>query len=122
MHGHEPKKRKKRYPSNLSEGAWRCLKPLLPAFSVGRPREVSLRQVVNAILYVLKTGCQWRQLPREFPAWSAVYYYLYRWSRDGTWARLNHTLQRWPRKSKRSAKWINCSPTAWATPMDWSIR
>jgi len=61
--------------------------------AVGRPRQVSLRQVVNAILYVLKTGCQWRQLPREFPAWTAVYYYFYQWSRDGTWARLNHTLR-----------------------------
>ncbi|WP_218132435.1 transposase, partial [Nitrosomonas sp. Nm33] len=47
------------------------MKPHLPVSAVGRPREVSLRQVVNAILYVLKTGCQWRQLPREFPAWSA---------------------------------------------------
>lgn len=87
------KKRKKRYPSNLSEGAWRCLKPLLPVSTVGRPRQVSLRQVVNAILYVLKTGCQWRQLPREFPAWTAVYYYFYRWTQDGTWERLNHTLR-----------------------------
>ena len=89
----QKKKRKKRYPSNLSEGAWRCLKPLLPVSTVGRPRQVSLRQVVNAILYVLKTGCQWRQLPREFPAWTAVYYYFYRWTQDGTWERLNHTLR-----------------------------
>lgn len=65
---HESKKRKKRYPSNLSDGAWRYLKPHLPVSEVGRPRELSLRQVLNAILYVLKTGCQWRQLPREFPA------------------------------------------------------
>lgn len=90
---HESKKRKKRYPSNLSEAAWRCLKPLLPVSAVGRPRLVSLRQVVNAILYVLKTGCQWRQLPREFPAWATVYYYFYRWTKDGTWERLNHTLR-----------------------------
>src|SRR5512144_571797 len=87
------KKRKKRYPSNLSEGAWRCLKPLLPVSRVGKPRELSLRQVVNAIRYGLKTGCQWRQLPREFPAWSAVYYYFDRWSRDGTWECLNHMLR-----------------------------
>lgn len=60
---------------------------------MGKPRELSLRQVVNAIRYVLKTGCQWRQLPREFPAWSAVYYYFDRWSRDGTWERLNHMLR-----------------------------
>ncbi|WP_090572381.1 transposase [Nitrosomonas sp. Nm33] len=48
----------------------------LPVSAVGRSGEVSLRQAVNAILYVLKTGCQWRQLPREFPAWSAAYYYF----------------------------------------------
>jgi putative transposase len=53
---------------------------------------VSLRQVLNAILYSLKTGCQWRQLPREFPAWTAVYYYFRTWSYDGTWARLHHLL------------------------------
>lgn len=93
MERHETKKRKKRYPSNLSDGAWHYLKPHLPVSAVGRPRELSLRQVVNAILSVLKTDCQGRQLPREFPAWNAVYYYFYRWSRDGTWARLNHTLR-----------------------------
>ena len=54
---------------------------------------MSLRQVINAILYILKTGCQWRQLPREFPKWSAVYYYFYRWSGNGTWERLHHLLR-----------------------------
>ena len=49
--------------------------------------------MVNAILYVLKTGCQWRQLPREFPAWPAVYYYFRTWSRNGVWARLHDLLR-----------------------------
>ena len=57
-----------------------------------------MRQVVNAILHVLKTGCQWRQSPREFPAWNAVYYYFYRGLRDGTWERLNHVLCSRPRQ------------------------
>ena len=61
--------------------------------TVGRPRIVSLRQVINAVLYILKTGCQWRQLPREFPDWSAVYYYFSVWSHDGTWARVHHLLR-----------------------------
>ncbi|SFM67771.1 Transposase [Nitrosomonas communis] len=87
------KKRKKCYPSNLSDGAWRYLKPYLPVSPVGRPRELSMRQMVNAILYVLKTGCQWRQLPREFPVWSSVYSYFYRWSYNGTWERLHHLLR-----------------------------
>jgi putative transposase len=61
--------------------------------AVGRPRSVSLRQVINAIPYILRTGCQWRQLPREFPAWTAVYYYFSVWSYDGTWARVHHLLR-----------------------------
>jgi putative transposase len=69
------------------------LKPHLPESRVGRPRQVSLRHVLNAILYVLKTGCQWRQLPREFPHWTAVYYYFYRGSCDGTWVRLHDLLR-----------------------------
>jgi putative transposase len=87
------KNRRKRYPSNLSDGAWKVIKPLLPSPRVGRPREVSLQQIINAILYVLKTGCQWRQMPRDFPPWSAVYYYFRRWRRDGTWRRIHDTLR-----------------------------
>jgi putative transposase len=75
------------------EGAWRYLKPHLPVSVVGRPRELSMRQVLNALLYVLKTGCQWRQLPREFPVWSAVYSYFYNGSCTGTWERLHHLLR-----------------------------
>lgn len=86
-------KRKKRYPSNLSDGAWLYLKPHLPVFTVGRPQKLSMRQVMNAILYILKTGSQWRQLPREFPAWSAVYYYFDTWSRNGTWKRLHNLFR-----------------------------
>jgi transposase len=73
-------------------GACRYLKPHLPVSALGRPREVSLRQVISAILYSLKTGCQWRQLLREFSAWTAVYYYFRQWSSNGTWARLHHLL------------------------------
>jgi putative transposase len=87
------KNRRKRYPSNLSDGAWKAIKPLLPSPRVGRPRELSLRQIINAILYVLKTGCQWRQLPRDFPPWSAVYYYFRCWRLDGTWIRIHDTLR-----------------------------
>jgi len=93
------KKRKKRYPSDLGEGAWRCLKPLPPVSAVGRPGEVSLRQGVNAILRALKTGSQGRrQLPHEFSAWSAVCHYFYGWSRNGTRERLSRTLCCRPRR------------------------
>ena len=57
---------------------------------VGRPRVISLRRVINAILDVLKTGCQWRQLPRDLPVWSAVYYYFRTWTYNGTWERIHH--------------------------------
>nr|VFJ93343.1 MAG: putative transposase [Candidatus Kentron sp. H]VFK00853.1 MAG: putative transposase [Candidatus Kentron sp. H] len=67
-----------------------------------------MRQVINAISYVLTTGCQWRQLPREFPPWSAVYYYFYKWSRDGTWKNL-HDL---PRSRLREKKGRHKHPTA----------
>jgi len=66
---------------------------LLPASPVGRPQTLSLRQILNAIFYVLKTGCQWRQLPRDFPPWSAVYDHFRRWRLDGTWARLHDSLR-----------------------------
>ncbi|SDY88785.1 putative transposase [Nitrosomonas sp. Nm58] len=86
------------YPSDLSAGAWHYLKPHLPVSVVGRPRKLSLRRVINAISYVLKTGCQWRQLPCKFPAWSAVYYYFRCWSRNGTWKRIHHLLRSWLRE------------------------
>lgn len=91
--GYGPQKLRKRYPSNLSDAAWRYLKPHLPTPAVGRPRKVSLRQVINAILYVLTTGCHWRALPREFPPWSAVYYYFHKWAGDGLWERIHHLLR-----------------------------
>jgi len=87
------KKRKKRYPSNLSDGAWIYLRPYPPVYTVGRPQKVSRRQVINAILCILKTGSQWRQLPREFPAWSAVYCYFYTWSCNGAWERLHNLFR-----------------------------
>jgi putative transposase len=93
MSSPKKKRKKKRYSSNLSEGAWRYLKPLLPASIVGRPRTLSLRHIINAILYVLKTGCQWRQLPQEFPCWTAVYYYFRKWTLNGTWKRIHDALR-----------------------------
>lgn len=61
--------------------------------AVGRPRTPSLRQVLTAICYVLKTGCQWRQLPHDLPPWNAVYYDCRRWRLDGTWTRIHETLR-----------------------------
>ena len=66
--------RRKRYPSDLSDEAWNVIRPLLPDSAVGWPSTLRLRQILNAIFYVVKTGCQWHRLPHEFPLWNDVYY------------------------------------------------
>jgi putative transposase len=83
------------YPSDLTDAEWAILEPLLPGRkSTGRPPRVDRREVVNAIFYVLRTGCQWRYLPAEFPNWNTVYWYFARWQEDGTWEQINDTLRR----------------------------
>ena len=85
----------RRYPSDLSDEEWRLLKPHLPAPKRrGRPRLHSPRQIVNAVFYVLKSGCQWRMLPREFPPWKTVFHYFRAWRLDGTWERMNQAMRR----------------------------
>jgi putative transposase len=89
--------RRKSYPSDLTDDEWELLAPLLERpkrDGRGRPRTVDRREVVNAILYVLRTGCQWRYLPEGFPAWQTVYWYFVRWLNDGTWRRVNDHLRR----------------------------
>ena len=63
------------YPTNLTDAKWSRLEPLFPVARTGHPRHHSLRTIVNALLYVLRTGCTWRLLPPDWPAWQAVYYY-----------------------------------------------
>ena len=82
-----------RYASDTRAGEWAQIAPLLPApRRLGRPRERDLRTIVDAILYLLWTGCQWRALPRDFPPCSTVQGYFYRWRDDGTWHRINARL------------------------------
>jgi putative transposase len=82
-----------RYPSDLRDAEWALIAPFMPAAKrIGRPRTTDLRAVVDAILYMASTGCQWRQLPKEFPPYSTVQDYFYPWSHDRTWARINHAL------------------------------
>ena len=88
---------RRRYPSDLTDGQWAILQPLIErrrrADGRGRPRRVDLREVVNAILYVLHEGCRWRALPHDFPAWETVYWYFAKWSDDGTLTRIHDTLR-----------------------------
>jgi transposase len=82
-----------RYASDLTDAEWALIEPHLPAPSKrGRPREVDLRDVMEAILYMASTGCQWRALPKEFPPYSTVQGYFYAWSHDGLLAQINHIL------------------------------
>ncbi len=82
------------YPSELSDQEWAILAPLLPpAKPGGRPRSVNLRMILNGIFYVLRSGCQWRLLPRDYGPWSTVYAYFRKWRLDGTWEQVHTTLR-----------------------------
>ncbi len=82
------------YPTDLSDAEWTILEVLIPAAkSGGRPPRWTRRQILNGIFYVVRAGCQWRLLPREFPPWKTVYHYFRAWRLDGTWERLNTTLR-----------------------------
>jgi transposase len=82
-----------RYASDTTNEEWAMIAPHLPpAHRRGRPRETSLRNVVNAIFYIAQSCCQWRLLPKEFPPFTTVQYYFYRWRDDGTWLSINHAL------------------------------
>src|SRR5215207_9624720 len=81
------------YPTDLTKEQWAILAPLVARREgPGRPPTVSLRAVVNALLYMARAGCPWRLLPREFPHWTAVRYYFDKWTQDGTWEDVNRRL------------------------------
>jgi transposase len=85
--------RVKTYPSDLSNEQWELLKNFVAQGKMGRPRTVNVREVVNAILYVVKTGCQWRALPADFPHWKTVYTYFLRWRNSGKWEEIHGALR-----------------------------
>lgn len=88
-----------RYASDLTDTEWRLIARKLPARRrLGRPREVDLRRVVEALLFILSTGCQWRALPREFPPYSTVQGYFYAWRDTGRWRRIVAALVRQARR------------------------
>ena len=85
---------RKAYPTDLTDEQWVLLEPLLPAARPGgRPRSADLREVVNGLLYLLRSGCAWRLLPHEFPPWGTVWSYFRRWRDDGTLERLHDELR-----------------------------
>lgn len=97
------------YPSDLTDEQWQLIRPLLPSPSrVGRPREICRRRVINAILYVNRTGCQWRQMPRDFPNWRTVYDLFWHWRLHGVWQTIHDTL----RERLRRAEGRKATPSA----------
>lgn len=103
------------YPTDLNDNEWRVISPHMPKPSAsgsplcrGRPRLHSWREVLNAIFYVVKNGCQWRALPHDFPPWKSMYHYFRLWRINGTWERLNTAL----RQELREKKGRNKHPSA----------
>jgi putative transposase len=81
------------YDTDLTDTAWALVEPLLPAAKTGgRPRTTDTRAVLNGIFYLLRSGCQWRLLPHEFPPWGTVYYYFRSWDNAGVWVHLQRAL------------------------------
>ena len=82
------------YPSDLTDRQWSIIEPLIPpAEHGGRERSVDMREVVNAILYLNRSGCSWRMLPHEFPPWGTVHYYYRRFRLDGSWELIHDKLR-----------------------------
>jgi putative transposase len=82
------------YPTDLTDRQWDCIIDLIPtAKPGGRPRSLEMRQVINAILYIVVSGAQWRMLPTDYPKWQSVYYYFRIWRTDGTWQRIHDTVR-----------------------------
>jgi putative transposase len=86
---------RKAYQTDLSDAEWSCLEPHLPAPKAnGRPRIYPLREILDAIFYVVRSGCAWRLLPHDFPPWKTVYHYFRFWRLDGTWERMHAALRK----------------------------
>ena len=100
---------KLRYPSDLTDDEWRLIEPLIPPGKTGGgKRMVNMREVVNGLMYILSTGCQWRAIPKDLPPRSSVYDYFDLWTYDGTLERIHHALYEQCREQQQR----EASPTA----------
>jgi putative transposase len=84
---------RKSYPSDLTDGQWAIIEFLIPVNALGRPREVDIREILNAVFYLNRSGCQWDMLPHDLPAKSTVYDHFAQWRDDGTWQRIMDALR-----------------------------
>ena len=101
---------RKPYPTDLTDAEWQFIEPLLPKPRTkrGRKRQHPLREILNAIFYLLRAGCAWRMLPHDFPPWKTVYHYFRLWRKDGTWERIHAAL----RTQLREAEGREAEPSA----------
>ena len=84
----------RRYPTDLTDAEWSLVAPFIPAAKPGgRPRTTDMREVINATLYILRSGCQWRMLPQDFPPHQTVYQYFWTWRQAGVWERMHDSLR-----------------------------
>src|SRR5262249_40319894 len=112
--------RTQRYPSDLTDEQWALVEPLIPVYPGGRPRSTSMRDVLDAIFYIVRTGCQWRYLPKDFPPKSTVWGYFDEWRHNGTLEQIHDALrkkvrrqeQRQPTPSARSIHSHSGAPNA----------
>ena len=80
------------YSTDITDKEWVILAPFVAQGKMGRPRKHDIRNIINAIRYVMKSGCQWRLLPKDFPPWQTVYDYYLRWRKSGKWHKIHDTL------------------------------
>jgi transposase len=91
---------RKPYSSDLTDDQWQLVEPLVPApREGGRPPKYARREIVNAVLYLTRNGCAWRNLPHDLPPWSLVHNYFWHWKRDGIWQSLHDRLREQVRQS-----------------------
>lgn len=82
------------YPTDLMDEQWKMVEPMLPKGKEGgRERSIDIREILNAVFYVVRSGCDWRMLPHDFPKWKTVYHYFRAWKKDGTWKRVHDRLR-----------------------------
>jgi len=100
---------RKPYPSDLSDDEWAILEPHIPSAKPGgRPRTVIMREIMNGIFYVLRSGCSWEMLPHDLPPCKTVYYYFNRWCKSGEWENLNREF----REALRQLEGREATPSA----------
>lgn len=87
------------YTSNLTDGEWRIVKTIIPPHPPNcRPRKYDMREILNGIFYTLRTGCVWRDIPKDLPPWDTCYHHFSRFSKDGTWQKIHDKLRTKVRK------------------------